>query len=700
MITALTLAAALSAHLTSAAPPAPPPLRRIAIIAGSNDGGPQREMLRYALTDAERFAHVLQQFGGLTPEDTILLLDPTEQSFRASLDAMNTRLARARDKTRTELLLYYSGHSDEQGLLLHGSRIPYADLRRWLASSGADVRIAILDSCSSGALTREKGGVHAPPFLLDTSTQVTGHAFLTSSAADEASQESDRIGSSFFTYYFLTGLRGAADTSLDGRVTLHEAYQYAFQETLARTERTRSGPQHPGYDIQLVGSGDVVMTELRGAGATLAFPEAAGGRFFVRDAGQRLVAELRKLPGRQLELGLDPGEYRVTREEGGVFSETRVKLASGQKTELDLSGFTEAQRELTARRGDDADELVRVPIDISLFPPVSINGDRRTVNHFQLGLIGSRTTRLRGVGIAAVVWAEEDARGLQLGYVGNSTRGLMEGVQLSNVANVAGDLQGLQLTSGVNVSRNDVAGAQLAAAANWAQRDVEGAQVAIVNRAESVTGTQIGLVNVLEKMEGAQISLINMGGEVSGTQIGLVNVAGHVRGLQLGLINVSDDIDGVPIGLISVARNGEQHLSLLGDQDRITSIELSLGSSRFHSLLTVGMQPQRLREGAGVWAGGGLGTHLGREPWSLDVDALALWQADRSQPAVLAKLRLLGGFALTRHFEIVAGPTVNLLFPGIGPRPDVGRGIGKRDLWVGGKDRGQRWFGFTAGLRF
>jgi hypothetical protein len=39
-------------------------------------------------------------------------------------------------------------------------------------------------------------------------------------------------------------------------VTLNEAYRFAFDETLARTETTSGGPQHAAYDISLAGTGD------------------------------------------------------------------------------------------------------------------------------------------------------------------------------------------------------------------------------------------------------------------------------------------------------------------------------------------------------------------------------------------------------------------------------------------------------------
>ncbi|MCP4448771.1 MAG: hypothetical protein GY811_26070 [Myxococcales bacterium] len=98
---------------------------------------------------------------------------------------------------------------------------------------------------------------------------MNGYALIASSSATELAQESDRIASSFFTHYFVSGLRGGADSNRDGRVTPNEAYQYAFDETVTRTESTQAGAQHPAYNMHLAGTGDVVMTDLRATSATL-----------------------------------------------------------------------------------------------------------------------------------------------------------------------------------------------------------------------------------------------------------------------------------------------------------------------------------------------------------------------------------------------------------------------------------------------
>jgi uncharacterized caspase-like protein len=223
--------------LAAAAPDEGPlPVRRFALLVGVNDGGPSRVRLRYAVSDAKAVSQVLGELGGVLPGDRILVLD----ADRAALEDGMNRLRRMIDAAkssggRTEALLYYSGHSDEEGLMLKQDRFSYRELRQALNALTSDVRIAILDSCASGAMARQKGGVRRPAFLVDASASVRGHAILTSSSEDEVSQESDRIGGSYFTHNLVSGLRGAADLSGDGRVTLNEAYQFAFNETLART---------------------------------------------------------------------------------------------------------------------------------------------------------------------------------------------------------------------------------------------------------------------------------------------------------------------------------------------------------------------------------------------------------------------------------------------------------------------------------
>ena len=252
-----------------------------------------------------------------------------------------------------------------------------------------------------------------------------GHAFLTSSAADERAQESDRISASYFTYYLVSGLRGAADMNQDRRVTLQEAYQFASQETLARTERSQAGPQHAAYEFDLAGTGDMVVTDVRGTQSGLVLTPELGGRITVREASGALVAELRKPAGNTIELGLDPGAYVVAMDSGSTIFQANVALTAGKHTPLAAAAFHAAgPRELAVARGDDgpaqpggpaatatataaAPPAVGEPQTVKLvFVPTS-SDKRADVHGFSFGFIANRSQRVHGFQLG-LVWAQTD----------------------------------------------------------------------------------------------------------------------------------------------------------------------------------------------------------------------------------------------------------------------------------------------------
>ena len=331
-------------------------VQRFTLVIGANVAGGERPQLRYAVSDAERFARVLVELGGVNRANEIVLKQPRVQDVVAALDQLQGRVAAFRRTAgaaagRIEVLVYYSGHADEQGLLLGDDRYSYRSLRTQLDQIPADVRIAVLDACASGAFTRIKSGKTRPAFLVDESADMRGHAFLTSSAATEVAQESDRIRASYFTHYLVSGFRGAADSSGDGKVTLNEAYQFAFNETLGRTVDTTAGPQHPSYDINLSGTGDVVMTDVRQTSAILVIPEDFEGRFFVRNSARELIVELYKPRGRKIELGVEPDAYEVRIEAQRTSRVAKTRVAEGATVVLDAREFGAVATEATRARG-------------------------------------------------------------------------------------------------------------------------------------------------------------------------------------------------------------------------------------------------------------------------------------------------------------------------------------------------------------
>jgi hypothetical protein len=320
LLLCLACTALLALPASAAPPPAPAradaaattPLRRFALVIGSNNGGTVREQLRYAGHDAQTIAEVLRQLGGVSQVDLSLLSEPNMTEVDRAFDTLSARVRSERKRgQRVELVVYYSGHADESGILIGQAHYAYERLRQRIREVPADVHIAIVDSCASGSFTRMKGGARMPPFLHDSSNQVSGFAFLSSSSADEDAQESDRIGASFFTYFFVAGLRGAADRNHDGKITLTEAYQFSYEQTLGRTQNTAHGPQHPAYDMHLSGTGDVVITDLRSTESALVLPAALRGRVTVVDKSGRVAVELTKDAGEPLSLALPNQTYSV-----------------------------------------------------------------------------------------------------------------------------------------------------------------------------------------------------------------------------------------------------------------------------------------------------------------------------------------------------------------------------------------------------
>ena len=52
------------------------------------------------------------------------------------------------------------------------------------------------------------------------------------------------------------------DQGGDGKVTLSEAYSYAYERTVASTASSAAGAQHPTFSFDLAGNGDLVLTDV------------------------------------------------------------------------------------------------------------------------------------------------------------------------------------------------------------------------------------------------------------------------------------------------------------------------------------------------------------------------------------------------------------------------------------------------------
>lgn len=334
------LAAAVLLWAAAAAEAQPTSTRSYAVVVGSNPGGPGQDTLKYAERDARNVAAVLRDLGGFAAGDVTLLSSPTPEQLFAAVDRVAARVRRdAASGVQSTVFFYYSGHARASALNLGNRELALAALRDRILALPATLKVVVLDACQSGAFSGVKGIEPAADFSHNSIDRLNaaGVAVMASSSATELSQESDKLGGSYFTHYLLVALRGAGDVDRDGRVSIDEAYRYAYHRTLVATARTAVGRQHVTLETDLKGKGEVALTYPARANARLALPAAMTAEVLIQNReGGAVIAEVHKAAG-AMYLALASGSYRMLVVRGAAARQCDLDLAPGRTTTLDDS---------------------------------------------------------------------------------------------------------------------------------------------------------------------------------------------------------------------------------------------------------------------------------------------------------------------------------------------------------------------------
>jgi hypothetical protein len=195
-----------------------------------------------------------------------MLTDGTETEIRLAVG----RFLAGRSAQDT-VLLYLSCHAIRDRARLYfaatdtwlrypqRSALPVAAVLGELDRCGAGNRLLVLDCCFSGGFAEEKGELDvAAELALDG----RGIAVLSGSRAREYSYEGrpivPELPRSVFTEGLAVGLAtGDADTDGNGRVTVAEAYNYAYRYVIQNTPR-----QAPQYYLE-DGHGEIILARAR-----------------------------------------------------------------------------------------------------------------------------------------------------------------------------------------------------------------------------------------------------------------------------------------------------------------------------------------------------------------------------------------------------------------------------------------------------
>ncbi len=365
----------------------------------------------------------------------------------------------------------------------------------------------------------------------------------------------------------------------------------------------------------------------------------------------------------------------------------------------------------------------KVPVALSLFPPLGTNGSNagNCVNQFSLNLIAGYSAGLSGLEFSSAINTERDfVRGAQIAGIGNFVNGEFAGFQFAGFGNFNRNLSngfqfagfgnfnyaqadGVLAAGFANITRGKSLALQLAGFGNYCE-DIEGFQAAgFMNMAKgdgkaiqlsgfsniimgNVNGIQgAGFMNISKKkMENLQAAgVINIAGDnangvqiagfanftngnLTGAQIaGVLNVAKNVNGLQLGFINIADTIkSGIPIGILSIVKNGFRELEFsVGDAPN-AQLAFKIGVDKFYNIFAIGTQ---LLSNDYSWGFGyGIGTHLvKKEDFALQLEAMSFHMNEgemwTNRENDLQQIKLNFSKRLNSHFSLFAGPSVNLM---------------------------------------
>ncbi|MFC1852168.1 caspase domain-containing protein [candidate division CSSED10-310 bacterium] len=345
------------------------PYVRIGLFVGDNSGIHYDTPLRFAEKDARIMYRVMLELGKLSPKYSRLLIDCERNEMLATLEEMRKTVREVHHEgEKVIFILFYSGHADSYGLHINGGKLPFALLKKRIAELKSDIFFGIFDTCQSGAITAMKGGVKGKPFSIKLVEEpdIVGSVYLTSSLKEEISQESEAFSASLFTYYLVSALRGAADLNLDRHISLTEAYRYTYINTLKASSETTGMLQHPNFQYNLHGKGELILSYLPSASVHIIFPRGVRGNFFITSEDtEDLFVEVLAKPNQETKISLPRGSYIIKKKQHYNLLVTRANLRWGGNFIVEEDKMKSVPLKVARKKGISA--LMRHNNTFSLF---------------------------------------------------------------------------------------------------------------------------------------------------------------------------------------------------------------------------------------------------------------------------------------------------------------------------------------------
>ena len=188
-------------------------------------------------------------------DDVVMLVNESEPVVREEIDKFFSL-----KKPDDLLVMYFSGHGvrDEYGSLylavkntnrtrLRSTAIKSDFMRESMDQSRSRRQVLILDCCNSGAFAHGTKAVTGASIGTASAFEGTGYGrvILTATDATQFAWEGDIVigetENSLFTHFLVRGLEGEADRDGDGKITVDELYDYAYEQIVSRTPKQTPG---------------------------------------------------------------------------------------------------------------------------------------------------------------------------------------------------------------------------------------------------------------------------------------------------------------------------------------------------------------------------------------------------------------------------------------------------------------------------
>lgn len=322
---------------------------RIVVAVGSNEGLPGEKPLRFADSDAARFADVMRTHGWTPAKNLTLLRAATVNEVRTAMEHAAAH-AQGFNESETSFYFYFSGHGDSESLHLADGVFSLAELARATGKVRAAFKLVVTDACRT---QRSKGAHTEPGFAvhLEPPPEARGVVWVHASANGEVAQESDALEGAVFSSYFVTAMRGVGDRDHDHRVSLDEAFSYAMHHARVHALRSDAAAQHPGFDATLRDASQVILSYTDAHSARLTLPPGKDTQFVVYERGSESVyAELWATSEVQT-VPLPRGHYVVHRRAPYESGAIEVQLGRDEQRVLANSEFSPVARERLAQKG-------------------------------------------------------------------------------------------------------------------------------------------------------------------------------------------------------------------------------------------------------------------------------------------------------------------------------------------------------------